>query len=1110
MKGRGEERTTPKQAGRPPKPKGFRHVLAWLGIWIVLGAASLAAAYYYFILLNPGPEISRENIQRIFALESPVYYDDGQSVLGVFFQEEHRTYVPYDRIPRFFVLALLAAEDKNFFSHRGVDPGGILRALALNIKAGRVVQGGSTITQQTAKNLFKRQRRSFYAKLVELVHALKLEAHYSKEQILEWYANQFFVTGNGVGLGIASQYFFNKPPEKLTLVESAFLAGCVKAPNRYNPFIQKGEQARRQALHRAKERTHYVLKGMLELGFIDQKQFQEAIAQEIPFKQGKIRYGLNAILEVVRERLERPEIQEALAEAGVENIATSGIRIYTSIRKELQEETLRAVRQNLSMLETRLSGYKRENILEHYQRVLSSEEEVDRKEFLFGKVKAVRGQAPSVEIDVELPGGEVAKLDREGLQPLLTALVQGMRGTWAAPRKGDEALLLKEIQIGDPIFVRVRGKDKDGRTLLTMERYPELNAGVLVVQDGFIRAMVGGVDNVHFNRAIDARRQVGSVFKPLVYMAALQLGWNNLDPLKNRWQAFPYMGRIYIPRPDHPNVQDWVSMTWAGVKSENIATVWLLYHLCDRLNPSQLKELARILDMAPRSGESRGAYVSRIRDQMGILVTRESLLQAAFEETKEELRTDLIFGGRNEELRGLDDLHYGSGVERYLRERHGRPESKATEEELRVLHHNFLRLRALQEDMRNDYESLRWAVTRADPGVRAGLPAGGKGRFYFQHHPDGERIVYTQNPGGRPLVALDLGWLASQVGMGTELERIIPLSRIWVDGVMPASLLDQLQEGIQKRLASLREKDPYDLEVLIRVPDFRVTMALRYVVHLAKRAGVESPLEPVLSLPLGANAVTMEDVSRLYYAIVSGGVFRGSEEEDSLGSSTFLIRRIEGPDGEVLYESEPRFQRIIPEELCVEMAEILRKVVSHGTGHQAEGALVLKGGRNERLLVRANLKVPALGKTGTANEYQNSSFVGLIPGPVAGSLQLTHEKGVVIAVYVGYDDNRPMKNAHIRVYGAAGALPIWTWVAQSALQYLDYQEQLDLVELAFRPSASLGLQWSKDSVEIPVDGNSGLPRRDGGEGPRIRTYGEIRGEKVELKRFFAPIDRGER
>jgi len=383
---------------------------------MMIFAAALAGAYYYFIVLNPGEEISRERIQQIFSRESPVFYDDGKTVLGVFFQEEHRTYVPYDKLPRSFVQALVAAEDKNFFSHPGFDPGGILRALVLNIKAGRIVQGGSTITQQTAKNLFKRQRRSLWAKFVELVRALKLEAHYSKEQILEWYANQFYVAGNGVGIGIASQYFFSKPPEKLTLIESAFLAGCVKAPNRYNPFIQKGEQARRQALHRARERTRYVLRNMLELGFIDQAQFEEAMKQEIPFRQGKIRFGLNAIMDTVRERLERPEIQEALAEAGVDNVATSGIRIFTTIRKELQEEAHRAVRQHLSLLETRLSGYKRQNVLEHYRKILESEDEVERKDFLFGTVKSIQGGQQGPHMEVELPGGEVGHVDREGIQ----------------------------------------------------------------------------------------------------------------------------------------------------------------------------------------------------------------------------------------------------------------------------------------------------------------------------------------------------------------------------------------------------------------------------------------------------------------------------------------------------------------------------------------------------------------------------------------------------------------------------------------------------------------------------------------------------------------------
>jgi membrane peptidoglycan carboxypeptidase len=113
---------------------------------------------------------------------------------------------------------------------------------------------------------------------------------------------------------------------------------------------------------------------------------------------------------------------------------------------------------------------------------------------------------------------------------------------------------------------------------------------------------------------------------------------------------------------------------------------------------------------------------------------------------------------------------------------------------------------------------------------------------------------------------------------------------------------------------------------------------------------------------------------------------------------------------------------------------------------------------------------------------------------------------VVIAVYVGYDDNRPMKNAHIRVYGAAGALPIWIQVAQAAVNFLDYDKELDLLELAFKPTAKLSMEWPKDSEEVPVDGSSGLPGSREGDGPRVRTYGEVKSEKREFKRIFAPVD----
>ena len=186
--------------------KILKFILLAICLFSVTGAAGVA----WFVVFNPGPEIRQQNIENILAMESPVFYNDGWSKIGVFFKEAHRQYIQFHDIPKDFVNAIVAAEDNSFFTHFGVDVTGVLRALLANIRAGRIVQGGSTITQQTAKNLFKRKDRSYASKLKELLLALQLEYHYPKEKIMEFYVNQFYVSGNGHGLGVAARYFFDK------------------------------------------------------------------------------------------------------------------------------------------------------------------------------------------------------------------------------------------------------------------------------------------------------------------------------------------------------------------------------------------------------------------------------------------------------------------------------------------------------------------------------------------------------------------------------------------------------------------------------------------------------------------------------------------------------------------------------------------------------------------------------------------------------------------------------------------------------------------------------------------------------------------------------------
>ncbi|MEN0068171.1 MAG: biosynthetic peptidoglycan transglycosylase, partial [Myxococcota bacterium] len=234
-----------------------------VGIGTVVAIVVGVVLYQNYVVLNPGPHVERDHIRSIIAQESPVYYADGSTRVGVFFDEEHRQYTSFEELPPAYVLSIIAAEDDRYWNHWGIDPVGILRAMRLNLSAGGVVAGGSTLTQQTAKNIYYRPDRSLRAKGIEFLNALRLEHRYSKPEILEFYANQFYVSGNGRGLGIGARHFFNKDVSRLTLAECAFLAGLVKGPANYDPFLGSAARSERNT-ERAHNRTRYVLGRLVE------------------------------------------------------------------------------------------------------------------------------------------------------------------------------------------------------------------------------------------------------------------------------------------------------------------------------------------------------------------------------------------------------------------------------------------------------------------------------------------------------------------------------------------------------------------------------------------------------------------------------------------------------------------------------------------------------------------------------------------------------------------------------------------------------------------------------------------------------------------------------
>jgi membrane peptidoglycan carboxypeptidase len=1071
-------------------------ILAILGLTVITGIS----AFFWFIVIHPGDKIDQANIEKLLSMESPVYYQDGQNKIGVFFQDAHRQYIQYDEIPEDFINAIVASEDNLFFKHFGVDVPGVIRAIIANIKAGKIVQGGSTITQQTAKNLFKRKDRSIKSKLTELLYALRLEYHYPKEKIMEFYANQFYVSGNGHGLGVAAQYYFNKTAAELNTLESAFIAGSVKRPNYYNPFIKDNEEKAALARDRAKRRAGYVLGQMQKLGMISSAQHEEYMQQDIAFAQGKMFFPLNTLMDFVKLGLSVPEVEEALAAHGIDNVATSGIKIYTTVEKDLQDQAFYGLRKELSRLSVRLNGYDHEEIQKLYEGLTrAGDSDLHTKAFLFGKVSALDiSDDPSITVSLGKLGGKqnlTGKIDRSGLLPVINSLVKWEKQRWTEPKPDDLKRFLEGIKVGDGIFVSIREIDTINDTiLLDLEKYPEIQGGLVALKDGTIKAMVGGMENHYFNRAVAAKRTMGSVIKPLVYTAALQLGWNSIDALDNERGLFVYQKQAYFPRPDHISPHKQVSMSWAGVHSENVATVWLLYHLCDHLTPAQFKNLISNLDLDRRDYESHASYRQRLRDEIGILVDEEQLYRAAFRQAVITLEPDLIFSGMLDEYQYLKKMHYGTDFDLYLEEvenLQGPEYESETRRQKKIekekkLRRNILKNSYLQYlDLLQEVEFLRRSISgQQHPSYNQVL-----GMFYGSFYLDrqNDTVIYAREP--------DENGYWQLLSHEDIKRRLRPMSlarfrknfqndfwdNILIEGKISLSTMQLLRNSIKAEFKQLSSLPPYSFEVLSKIPDFRVLAGLRYVTALGKALNIKSQLEPVLSFPLGSNVISLLEAAMSYQAITSGYTTISGQADtvDELA----IIDRIENSEGEIIYAPERKQVRIVDPMTTLMVGDILQNIVKFGTGRYANTNIRLHSydPETEQQLRQFNLPVPVMGKTGTGNRYTNSAFAGVIPGPHEKQNGFSTANGYTLAAYVGFDDNSPMVRNSTHITGSSGALRVWTRMANSILREKDFGAQLDLVDLAFSFDPITGetglrlIQPDLDQKNIAVNSGNGLP-----------------------------------
>ena len=425
-------------------------------------------------------------------VSSKVYSGNGDLVSD--FSKEKRIFVPYSSIPQKVINAFLSAEDKNFFSHPGVDAKGVLRAIINNISnilTSKRLEGASTITQQVAKNFLLTNEVSLNRKIKEAILAFRIERALSKERILELYLNQIYLGSGAYGVAAASLEYFDKSIKELDYIEAAMLAALPKAPSKYNPY-------RNPDL--AKFRRNLVLKNLLENNFINLSQYENLRLKKIQLKKAK-----KVFLEDAQYYIEdvRKNVIEKLS---YEKVYKQGFNINTPINLELQKIATKSLRDGLIEYDKR-KGWrgpiKNKKLTNDWFENLDKYEIEKSINWKIAIVKKINKFSAEIETKEKLEG-----------------IIRYQDISWT--KKEFHNLL----EVGDIIYVK-----KISENNYSLKQIPKINGGIVVMDPytGRVLAISGGFSfkNSEFNRASQALRQPGSAFKPFVYALALE---NNFTP----------------------------------------------------------------------------------------------------------------------------------------------------------------------------------------------------------------------------------------------------------------------------------------------------------------------------------------------------------------------------------------------------------------------------------------------------------------------------------------------------------------------------------------------------------------------------------------------------
>ena len=480
---------------------------------------------------------------RVFSVEGKVIGEFG---------EERRKLVPFKDIPVIVKQAVLSIEDARFYQHGGVDYIGLVRASLANVGRAKS-QGASTITMQVARNVYLSSEKTFTRKIYELLLTYKLEHLLSKDQIFEIYLNQIFLGHRAYGFAAASETYFGKPIQSLSIAEAAMLAGLPKAPSAYNPINNP---------KRARSRQLYIIERMEENGFITSEQAKAAKTEELKIRSVTTPNTTHAeyVAEMARQLM--------FAQYG-NDIYTRGLNVYTTIKAEDQEIAYQALRRGILDYELRQVYRGPEKFITMPTDARELEEAIDDALIEAGDkgdlLSAVVLEATPKKVRVVRQNAEVLEISGDGLKPVTSGL-------------SDKAP--PNIKLRPGAVVRV-SKNAKGDWSLT--QLPEVEGAFVALDpaDGAIRSLVGGFDfdKNKFNHVTQAWRQPGSSFKPFIYSAAIEKGFTPATQVNDAplfFDASVTGSQAWEPKNYDGKFEGVMSLKTALAKSKNMVSIRIL------------------------------------------------------------------------------------------------------------------------------------------------------------------------------------------------------------------------------------------------------------------------------------------------------------------------------------------------------------------------------------------------------------------------------------------------------------------------------------------------------------------------------------------------------